>query len=180
MQDVLRLGDQRVVILLSDAAGHGVRAAMLMGAARIALHSDGHDAHGPGEILRRINEQLLRRGPGSFVTGLCVLFEPSRPTFQLASTGHPFLWERQTGTGSVVQADSNGSPLGIQASEGYESASVTLEPDDTLVFCTDGVLEARNHPDELFGDQRLVSLIDQHADALAHELLEIISLDVRQ
>lgn len=178
--DILHVEDQSVVVFLGDAMGHGVQAAMMMAATKTALHNACSESCDPAEILSRINNQLCDVAQGTFVTGFCVVLDPVSHSLELASAGHPFLWEFQIGNGRVIQAGPGGLPLGIQSPEDYETVSLKLREGDALVMCTDGVVEARNERGDLYGHERLANRLNQQGTAQAHELLASISLDVQQ
>jgi serine phosphatase RsbU (regulator of sigma subunit) len=107
----------------------------------------------PAEILTRLNQRLLGRTRGGFATCTALLIEPSgRAT--IANAGHlaPFRAGREI--------DLPGSlPLGLAANEQYESITMHLEAGETLTLLTDGVLEARDPRGELYGYERLSTLM---------------------
>jgi serine phosphatase RsbU (regulator of sigma subunit) len=178
--DILPIKDQRVVVFLGDAMGHGVQAAMIMAATKTALHNacDGTDK--PGGILRRINLQLCGFVQRSFVGGLCAVLDPPHRSLRWASAGQPFLWNFQHANGCVTQADPGGLPMGIRSSEEYETFESTLQEGDAIVLCTDGVVEARNARGKFYGQQRTVELLRSHGASRAHELLDGIYSHLKQ
>jgi len=88
---------------------------------------------------------------------------------EICNAGHatPFMLH----DGKVRGVQSTGLPLGMFCNSGYEVLSAHLEPGDTLVLYTDGVTDTRDAADQFFGEERLQSILMQHASATPSELL---------
>lgn len=158
---VLRQADGSVLIALGDVSGKGLKAAMtgsvVIGALR-ALASEG----GPlGELMEKLNRQVVESGQDGFVTLVCMRVEPDG-TLTVANAGHlhPY-WN-----GEEVEVDS-GFPLGVTADARYEEQRVRLEPGDALTLLSDGVVEARNASGELFGFERAQAMSDSSPEEIA-------------
>jgi serine phosphatase RsbU (regulator of sigma subunit)/hemoglobin-like flavoprotein len=178
--DIVDHADEGVIVFLADSVGHGVQAAMMMAATKTAFHHALRITRNPADVLQQINTQLCDAVQDRFVTGLCVVLDPLHRTMQLASAGHPFLWQLQSRDGSIVQPDSGGLPLGIESSEDYATVEWTLEQGDALVLCTDGVLEASNEGGQQYGIERLTDILRHNGTANANDLLKSIRSDVRR
>ena len=102
---------------------------------------------------------------------LYIALDAQARTFHYASAGHdPALWYHVK-TGVVDRLDSTGLPLGIEISAKYDQVGpLELEPGDVLVMSTDGIREARNPQDEIFGLSRLREVICSHANRSAREI----------
>jgi len=98
----------------------------------------------------------------------------------MASAGHPFPWHYQARDREIIQSESTGMALGIEASYDYPTVSASLEKGDKLVLCTDGVLEARDAQGKQYGDQRLSQLLQHHAAMEASGLCQTILDDVKR
>ncbi len=154
-----RNGD--VLVVIGDVSGKGMPAAMtgslLVGTVRtLAQYMEG-----PGEILTAMNRRLLSRSPGGFTTCL-VLRADVDGTVRIANAGHLSPYHN----GAEV-ALMNGLPLGISAQAEYQETKVHLEPGDTLMMLSDGVVEARNADGELFGFERMQQIARETADKVA-------------
>jgi sigma-B regulation protein RsbU (phosphoserine phosphatase) len=185
--DFLPFPDGRLFFLVGDATGHGGPAAVLMAMARVSLHScplsSGVDRvpfcplHGlavqpPHLVLGHLNAILTENSlPEQFMTAFCAVLNPADGCLHFASAGHPppRHWSAAHG---IVEPVRNiaGLPLGIRAAESYHHARLSLEPGDLLVCYSDGVTEARNDADELFGCDRLDKAIADAARGGATEV----------
>jgi sigma-B regulation protein RsbU (phosphoserine phosphatase) len=121
-----------------------------------------------GELLQFVNASLAStytNGNGSFVTAFYGIYDPATRRLVFARAGHnsPRLLRR----GKIRGLDGDGGlPLGISAQSTYGECFETLEPGDLLLLYTDGIVEARNAQQELFGVERLDDTL-AHADGSA-------------
>jgi serine phosphatase RsbU (regulator of sigma subunit) len=156
--DVFQVPDGRVVVLLGDVEGKGVRAAGMTETVRTAVGSFALVDALPGFILRKTNELLLRRGgiDEQFVTAFVLTLDLTTGEASYASAGHPApLLLRPQSCGFLETVF--GVPLGTFACE-YSTGHVVLAPRDILVLFTDGITEARVGSD-LFGERRLAEVL---------------------
>lgn len=167
--DFIPVRSGRLGLAIADGAGKGVPGALLMAIAHTALRVHSEHITAPKEILARTNRQLCRRTkPGQFVTLFYGLLNPLTATFTYANAGHnaPLLW--RAGAWETLEAD--GIILGVEEGVNFEQREITLREDDVLVLYTDGVTEAMNEAEELFGEERLKEVIAEHAQASAQEI----------
>lgn len=147
------------VIALGDVSGKGLRAAMavslIVGTIRTLVEID----PSPPAILAGLNRRLHNRLQGGFATALALCLD-AEGRCTVANAGHlaPFLNGKEIPlTGSL--------PLGISEGARYEPFEIQLQIDDFLVMYTDGLLEARNSSGELFGFERIASLVSSRPSA---------------
>jgi sigma-B regulation protein RsbU (phosphoserine phosphatase) len=154
--DFLRAPDGRISIVVADATGHGAPAAVLMAMLRVLLHAAPVDGATPEELLARLNGQLAGTlVPGRFVTACIASLDPASGRLAYSLAGHPPPLLVRHATRAVVPLELRGGPpLGLLASTTFESGTVVLEPGDTLVIHTDGITEAMDSAQALFGDTR--------------------------
>jgi hypothetical protein len=160
---IFRQSDSSSLIVLGDVSGKGLTAAMkgvlALGAARALAESN----PSPARLLTGLNREMVKAADGGFITCLCAQIYPDgRAVF--ASAGHPAPYLN----GQEVQIG-GGIPLGILADTDYSETTVRLTPDQSLMFLSDGVLEATNSAGELFGFERTAAIaaLDAHQIALA-------------
>ena len=155
--DAFPLPGGRVGIIVADATGHGAAAAVLMAMTRALLGADPESRLAPEEVLTRLNRQLARVLPiGWFVTACYAVIDPARGRFTYSLAGHDApLIVRARDDAAEPMAGRGGLPLGPFPDRRYEAGHAQLEPGDTLVLFTDGVIETRNPAHELFGLERL-------------------------
>jgi phosphoserine phosphatase RsbU/P len=142
------------LIILGDVSGKGLTAAMTVSLIVGTLRTLADFTQDPADILRGLNQRLLGRTQGGFTTCVAIRIDSTGRTV-IANAGHlsPFCAGREIMLPGSL-------PLGLAAEADYESVSFDLEPDETLTFFTDGVLEARNAKGALYGFERLSSLME--------------------
>jgi sigma-B regulation protein RsbU (phosphoserine phosphatase) len=150
--DFIPLPDDRWGIVLADVSGKGTAAALLMAASRSLFRRAALGTTSAAEALTTANHALLLDLPdGRFVTLAYLVLEASRGAVKLASAGHPLpLLRRRTGDIDSVQ-DVAGPPLGLLKAA-YQETELQMGRGDTLVLCSDGVLEARDEQGAEYGD----------------------------
>jgi len=152
--DFLSLDDGRWLIVISDASGHGPAAAVLMAILQTLLHAYPRDDRSPARIAEHVNHHLAHKGiEGSFTTAIFGVLNPADRSFTWIRAGHPPALIKDRGSEAPVRRldDVGELPLGILPDIRYTEATITLEPGQTLVLYTDGVIDALNHEDRLFG-----------------------------
>jgi anti-sigma regulatory factor (Ser/Thr protein kinase)/putative methionine-R-sulfoxide reductase with GAF domain len=141
--DVVDLPHGHVGLAIGDVAGHGVRAASLMGQLRTGLRAYALEGHGAGETLKRV-DQLLQtiRGRG-MATAAYAVIAPETGAVTLASAGHPPpVLISAAGEARLVEVTS-APPLGTMPYSTFREVQTTLEPGETLLMYTDGLVERR-------------------------------------
>lgn len=149
-------------VVVGDVCGSGPDAAAITGVARYSIRAIAPDAAGPAEVLRRLNQALIRRTVDDrFLTAVLGRIEPKADwvDIELTSGGHPpAIVLGDDGSVTVLDA-ATGTLLGVLAEIELHTVEVRLRPGDALVLYTDGVVEARDADGELFGQDRLVDLL---------------------
>ncbi|MFO0825185.1 MAG: PP2C family protein-serine/threonine phosphatase [Gemmataceae bacterium] len=165
--DFFPLPDGKLGVLVADASGHGAPAAVLMAIAHSIAHTQAEPPTRPGELLTHLNAHLTRRytrQTGNFMTAFYAVFDPVNGTLSYASAGHnPPRLVRADGSRMALNRAQR-LPLGIKPDEHYPEQVVTLRPGDSVVFFTDGVIEAVNHEGDVFGSDRLDAAIPGAAE----------------
>jgi hypothetical protein len=148
-----------VLVVVGDVSGKGLRAAMTVSAIIGALRT--MPALTPARILGDLNRGLVGQLGGGFVT-CCVARISKDGAIKIANAGHlsPYL------DGAEVEVAA-GLPLGLAAEAAFEESHFQLQPNQTLTFLSDGVVEARNASGELFGFERTLSISASAAEAIA-------------
>ncbi len=175
--DYFRLENHRLGLYLGDVVGKGLAAAMYaalaMGTIR-GIHKSGTD---PSSVMALLNERLrMRVVPGRYCALQYAVYDPATRElcFANAALPRPILVSprgcREVGDG--------GLPSGLFAGAVYERYSVDLQPGDAVLFCTDGILEARNAEGEDFGLERVLELCAENSTASPDTLLDRLFADV--
>lgn len=158
--EVLRLAPDRVLVAVGDVSGKGIPAALFMAVVMTLLRSLARQGHPLETILRQLNDELLEQNPrGMFVTLQCLLFDLASRRVTCASAGHHAAVRMTTGQPPEMTFTSSGAVLGLLPAGEIPSESCELQRGDSFVLFTDGVSEAFNADEELFGDERLLGYL---------------------
>ncbi len=170
LYEVLRLGPDRLLVAVGDVSGKGIPAALFMAVTMTLLRSLARQGLTPGEILRRLNDELLEQNPrGMFVTMQCMVFDLAARLVTGASAGHHAAIRVIPGQTPEPVFLSSGRVLGLMPAGDIPSETLQLRAGETLVLFTDGVSEAFDINQELFGDERLVAHLEDSAGDTARE-----------
>jgi serine phosphatase RsbU (regulator of sigma subunit)/predicted ester cyclase len=169
------LSEGRLGLVTGDATGKGVPAALVMSTTcgMLQLAAQVLDSSSPGEVLERVNETLLARIPlNMFVTCFYAVLDPESGTLRYANAGHdpPYLWHG----GCCEELRARGMPLGLMPGMSYEEGEVSLREGDSVLFYSDGLVEAHDPKGEMFGFPRLRAHVAEHGEerSLGDLLLE--------
>jgi phosphoserine phosphatase RsbU/P len=145
LYDFVEVSDDRLVVLIGDVSGKGVPAALLMAKAISDFRAAVMRNTSPAAILGELNAGLAAQPRrGMFVTAACLALDPESGRLAYADAGHlPLLWHRRAAGAVEVRETEGGPPLGIVPGMEYHEQEVSLEPGDSLLLYTDGVVEAR-------------------------------------
>jgi serine phosphatase RsbU (regulator of sigma subunit) len=162
--DFMQLENGRLGLVVGDATGKGVPAALVMsttcGMLRAVTQASNYS---PGEVLLRVNEALFARIPANmFVTCFYAILDPQSGTLSFANAGHDLPYVRRSGDADELMA--RGMPLGLMPGMDYEEKEITLGAGDGALFYSDGVVEAHNPEGEMFGFPRLRALVAEHVE----------------
>ncbi len=161
--DFLVFGNKQLGIIIGDVSGKGVPAALVMAMTCTMLRTAAHEMASPGEVLARVNDLLTLQVPsGTFVTCFYGLLDLQSGQLRFANAGHDLPY-RQLGA-QVTELRATGMPLGLLPAMKYEEFAVTLAVDESVLFYSDGLVEAHNQQREMFGFPRLMDILSKHPD----------------
>ncbi|MGP4043293.1 SpoIIE family protein phosphatase [Streptomyces sp. 2A115] len=180
--DMIPLPSGRFALVIGDVQGHDVRAAGLMGQLRIALRAYASEGHGPDAVLSRASRFLygitydeeitdLR-----FATCLYVEVDPASGVLEIARAGHPDPAIRMADGTVLTRPTAGGLPLGIDPDADYPTTRLALEPGETMLICTDGLIETGGH-DLDTGWRRIRKILESHdgdMESLADALVQAV------
>ena len=171
--DFLELPEGRLGLIIADVTDKGIPAALVMATTRSILRSSAERLVSPGKVLQRVNNLLVDDiPPNMFVTCFYAVLEPASGLLQYANAGHDLPY-RRTSNG-VTELKAKGMPLGLMPDMTYDEEEVTLAPGETILFHSDGLVEAHNNQRDMFGFPRLQGLVGSHpgGEALIGFLLD--------
>ena len=174
--DFLELEDGRLGLVVGDATGKGVPAALMMSTTCGMLRAVAQASnYSPGEVLERVNEALIARIPANmFVTCFYGVLDPESGSFAYANAGHDLPYVRRGGGGDAEELRARGMPLGLMPGMSYEEKEIILQAGAGALFYSDGLVEAHDPHGEMFGFPRLRALVAEYGEegSLVDFLLE--------
>jgi serine phosphatase RsbU (regulator of sigma subunit)/ketosteroid isomerase-like protein len=168
------LSGGRLGLVVGDATGKGVPAALVMSTTCGMLRLAAQNYSSPGEMLQRVNEALVPSIPANmFVTCFYAILDPKSGRLLYANAGHDLPYLRRGG-GDAGELRARGMPLGLMPSMPYEEKEIELDADEAALFYSDGLVEAHDPKGEMFGFPRLRALVAEHGEerSLGDSLLE--------
>lgn len=159
--DFLELENGLLGLVVGDVTDKGVPAALVMATTRAILRGSAQRLISPGQVLERVNELLCPDIPENmFVTCLYAILDPRTGKMKYANAGHDLPYRRMDGGVSELRA--TGMPLGLLPGMTYEEKETTVAVGETILFYSDGIVEAHNVEKEMFGFPRLMGLVGNH------------------
>ncbi len=161
LYDFHLLSDGRLGLVSGDVTDKGVPAALMMATTRAVLRAASDSLASPGEVLARTNDALCAdMPPGMFVTCLYAILDPASGRLRYANAGQDAPYRR--GADRAEELRATGMPLGLMPGMAYEERETALLPGETVLFYSDGIVEAHSSAREMFGFERLQALVAEH------------------
>jgi sigma-B regulation protein RsbU (phosphoserine phosphatase) len=175
--DFMPLTDNRLALVVGDASGKGLLAALMIANVQSSLRTaalfTGNDL---AELLKAVNHQAYTSSlTGHYATLFYGVFDGATRTLRYVNAGHnpPVVLRRN---GSVDWLETGGAPVGIFPDSIYEESIVQLEPGDLVITYTDGVIEAANQSGEEWGVQGLLQAAAAWAGQDAEDAEDLVRL----
>jgi serine phosphatase RsbU (regulator of sigma subunit) len=140
--DVIPLEDQRLLVVVGDVSGRGLRAATTMASLRYAIHAYAAQGDSPETILSKLSRILSVTSSGQLATILCALIDVRSRQVSVSSAGHLPPLMLSDGRGEYVNSEV-GLPIGVDRDATYQTLTVTAPPGATFLGFTDGLVERR-------------------------------------
>jgi sigma-B regulation protein RsbU (phosphoserine phosphatase) len=177
LYDFIDYGPNRTAIVLGDVSGKAAPAALFAALVSGIMRSAAQQQPGPAAMLALLNDALQERKLESqYVTLLFAVWNDENQTLQVANSGAVQPVFCRSGESLTVKAE--GFPLGMFPDVTYEEFNVATQPGDAIVFVSDGILDAENENDEMYGQDQLAGLLCANRDLPACEIAEAILADV--
>ena len=162
--DFMTLDDGRLGLVVGDVTDKGVPAALVMATTRTMLRAAAQRLLSPGDVLQRVNDVLVQDiPPNMFVTCLYAILDPASGRLVYANAGHDLPYRRRAGRAEgAEELRARGMPLGLMPGMGYEEKEIVLQKGESVLFYSDGLVEAHDRRREMFGFPRLQGLVGAH------------------
>ena len=163
--DIINCGDGKFGIVIADVSDKGVPAAMFMMSSRTLMKGSAIGNEHPSDVLQEVNRLLIDDNEtGMFVTVFYCIVNPNSGRITYSNGGHnPPLVVKPDGSSMFLTIDS-GVALGMFGDIEFKTEYYSLQPNDRVVFYTDGITEAMNDREELFGNNRLMQVVKENRD----------------
>jgi serine phosphatase RsbU (regulator of sigma subunit) len=175
--DFIEMDATRVGFVIGDVTGKSVSGALVMSASRSVFRMLSDDELSVGDSMIRANRRIKKDiKSGMFVALLYAILNTRDRSLSLCSAGQtqPIHCSARTGEVHLVETRGDTFPLGILEDVQYEETRFQLQPGDKIIFYTDGIVEAMNMQEEMFGFDRLMAVVQNStamsADALLQEI----------
>jgi len=170
LYDMVRIGKDKVGVMIGDVSGKGVPAALYM-ARVVSLFKTFAGGISPREVLKNINDRLVdESGNNLFVTLTYMIFDAKKRIVKYAIGGHPpAIMMDPTGEIKLLQTD-EGMPLGLVQGNFTENET-SYKPGSIFVLYTDGITEAMDVKEEMFGQERVEKLLKNHKGCSPGEII---------
>jgi serine phosphatase RsbU (regulator of sigma subunit) len=164
--DFLQLDDEHLGLVVGDVTDKGVPAAIVMATTRTMLRASAQRLDSPGEVLKRVNDVIVRDiPPNMFITCLYAILNLESGLLRYANAGHDLPYRRRrrsSNGGGAEELRATGMPLGLLPGMSYEEKEIVLDRGDSVLFYSDGLVEAHDPHREMFGFPRLQGLVGAH------------------
>lgn len=177
LYDFLDYSDTQTAIVLGDVSGKAAPAALFAALVSGIMRSAAIHRPDPAQMLTQLNDSLQERKLDSqYVTMLFALWDDSTRTLHVANSGavQPILCRG----GQSITIQSEGFPIGLFPNSSYEELTLATQPGDVIVFVSDGILDAENNQNEMYGQDRLSGILCAQRDHPAEHIAEAILADV--
>ncbi len=177
LYDFIDYGPNRTAIVLGDVSGKAAPAALFAALVSGIMRAAAALQPDAAAMLNLLNDALQERKLDSqYVTMVFAVWNDENQTLQVANSGavQPVFCR----AGKFVTVRAEGFPLGMFPNVTYEELSVATQPGDAIVFVSDGILDAENEKEEMYGEDRLAGVLCASRELPAHEIAEAILADV--
>lgn len=170
--DFFYIDDSHVALTIADVSGKGIPAALVMMSAMTSIRNYTMLLSDPAEILEKLNEKLcLRNNTNMFVTVWLGILDLKTGLLTTSNAGHEFPAINTNGKYELFK-DKHGFVLGGMPGMKYKNEEILLKPGNSIFVYTDGVPEATNVKNELFGTDRMISALNTSESTLPEDALE--------
>lgn len=180
--DFFKIGEGKLGLIIGDVTGKSVSGALIMSASRSVFRMLSEEELSVGETMKRANTRIKKDiKSGMFVALLYAVLDAEDGSVGLCSAGQtqPLLLSAKTAEVTLVETVGDTFPLGILDDVNYEETQLQMAPGDKVVYYTDGIVEAMNKNEEMYGFERLQEVVKsspaETAEALMNDIISSVS-----
>lgn len=175
--DIITNEEGNTFMVIADVSGKGAGAAMIMANLQASIRVGLEITEDFSEFIARINNHVYKNTSSSeFITLFIGAWEPKTSSFHYINAGHnpPVMLDKD---GNIKTLDATGLILGVLPNQVYERKAVKIEPGSVIAIFTDGLEEAMNAQNEIFGQERIIDTLKASRDLTAKEIVKKVQLD---
>jgi serine phosphatase RsbU (regulator of sigma subunit) len=177
--DYFAIDENRICFLIADVSGKGTPAALFMMTAKTMIKDYALTKGSTSEIFTAVNARLCENNEaGMFATAWIGIVDTRTMTLQYTNAGHNYPFFMRRDQSSEMMKKVHGLFLAGMEYTRYRQDEIQLEPGDRLLLYTDGVTEAHDRENNLYGEERLQQVIERTRDLHGEEVLDEILKDV--
>lgn len=171
--DFFLIDDTHLALVIADVSGKGVPAALFMMASKIIIHNVAMTNINPADVLEKVNSQICSNNKENmFVTVWLGILDINTGELQTASAGHEYpIFKSSSGKYELVK-EKHGFVIGGMNGIKYKNNSYIIEPGSSIFIYTDGVTEATNENQVLFGNDRLLEALNKEPSEIPYKIIE--------
>jgi phosphoserine phosphatase RsbU/P len=173
LYDFLPYDDNCIGIAMGDVSGKAAPAALYAALISGIMRAATSQMLSPADMLKQLNDSLQeRKMDAQYVTMLFAVWNDEKQTLQIANAGavQPLFCR----AGQVETVEAEGFPLGMFKDVSYEEFTLSARPGDAIVFFSDGIVDAVNEHEEMFGNERLIALVTSQLTNSAEGMVDAI------
>ena len=179
--DFFPLDEKRICFLIADVSGKGTPASLFMMTAKTMIKDYGLVYGDTAKIFAAVNDRLSENNDQKmFVTSWIAIFDKETGVLQYTNAGHNPPIHLSANKGATMLKKVHGLVLGAMAHIPYQSDVMKLQKGDRLLLYTDGVVEAHDLKDELYGDKKLLDLVGKTSDKTGEEVVDAIFQSIEE
>ena len=177
--DFFMIDNDHIALVMADVSGKGVPAALMMMVARILIKSSLQNGKSPEEAIESVNNQLCEDNEAQFFVTVWVgVIEISTGKGLAVNAGHEHPVLRRAGGDYELVLYNHSMPIATLSGIRFKQHEFRLNPGDSIFVYTDGVAEAANGENELFGTGRMLDALNREPDALPEQILKNVMHDI--
>ena len=170
--DLIVIDERRLLLVVGDVSGRGLRAATAMAALRYGIHAYAAQGDSPSEMLSKLSSLISVKTSGQMATVLCALVDVEARTVSITSAGHLLPLMIHHDNAEFMHADV-GLPIGVDRRASYSSTTVPVPARATLLAFTDGLVERRGESIDV-GLERLRSAVSRNGVPLEDLVTRVV------
>ncbi len=175
LYDFFLIDEDHLCLVIGDVSGKGVPASLFMMVAATLIHHVAMHETSPGKILTAVNQEICSRNPEEmFVTVWLGVLEISTGVLTAANAGHEYPAVRQPDGSFELMKDRHGFVIGGMEGVRYREYTLQLERGSKIFVYTDGVAEATDSKEKMFGTERMVAALNTAKDADPEAILRAV------